>query len=151
MGSRQNAVKAFLDVVSCDDSTMLDRWIPDEDWVRQIRENGERDCSIANLNRGMSAQCCWQNNHVTLQGETIFYNKKNIQTTKTKAIASKPIRFYYVLSARTTAAVRMRLITMVATRNNNQLTCLMTMDQQDGSKGTTGGRKSCSTSSKSSN
>jgi hypothetical protein len=99
MGSRQNAVKAFLDVVSCDDSTMLDRWIPDEDWVRQIRENGERDCSIANLNRGMSAQCCWQNNHVTLQGETIFYNKKNIQTTKSKVIASKPIRFYYVLSA----------------------------------------------------
>ncbi len=86
-------------MLSCHDEILLDRWIPDEDWVRQIRENGERDCSIANFNRGMSAQCCWQNNRVTLQGETIFYNKKNIQTRKTKAIASKPIRFYYVLSA----------------------------------------------------
>jgi uncharacterized protein YpbB len=34
MGSRQAAVKAFLPV--CDDTTMLDRWIPDEDWARQI-------------------------------------------------------------------------------------------------------------------
>jgi hypothetical protein len=43
------AVQAFLSV--CDDTIMLDRWIPDEDWVRQIREIGEDDrCSMTNLN-----------------------------------------------------------------------------------------------------
>jgi hypothetical protein len=97
--SRQNAVKAFLDVVSChDDDIMLDRWIPDEDWVRTIRENGERDCSILNLNKGLSAQCFWQNNHATIQGTTIFYNKKTVRTYKSKT-TKKSISFYYVLSA----------------------------------------------------
>ena len=76
MGSRQKAVKAFLDVVY--DHTMLDRWIPDEDWVHQIRENGESDCSIANFNTGMSQQCMWQNNNAILGGSTIYYNKKNV-------------------------------------------------------------------------
>jgi hypothetical protein len=97
MGSRQEAVKAFLDAVSGDDSSMLDRWIPDEDWVRQIRDNGKNECTIVNLNTGMSKQCSWQNNHATLQGQTIYYNKKHIRTLKT-ATANKPIRFYYVLS-----------------------------------------------------
>jgi hypothetical protein len=41
MGSRQTAVKAFL--VSCHNKILLDQWIPDEDWVCQIRDNGERD------------------------------------------------------------------------------------------------------------
>jgi hypothetical protein len=77
MGSRQTAVKAFLDVVSCHD-ILLDQWIPDKDWVRQIRDNGERNCSIVNLNRGLSAQCMLQNNHAALHGVTIFYNKKNV-------------------------------------------------------------------------
>ena len=52
MGSRQAAVNAFL-AVCCD--TMLDKWIPDEDWIREIRESGENDCSVSNLNTGMSA------------------------------------------------------------------------------------------------
>jgi hypothetical protein len=101
MGSRQNAVKGFLDVVFCDD-TMLDRWIPDEDWVRQIQDNGEHDCSIINLNRGMTAQCMWQNNHASLQGARIFYNKKNVRTSKSKA-TNKVITFYYVMSANSPA------------------------------------------------
>jgi hypothetical protein len=33
----QTAVKAFLKMAVCDE-TMLDQWIPDEDWVCQIRE-----------------------------------------------------------------------------------------------------------------
>jgi hypothetical protein len=53
MGSRQMAVKAFLDAAVSDDM-MLDRWIPDEDWVRHIRENGETDCSIVNLNTSLA-------------------------------------------------------------------------------------------------
>jgi hypothetical protein len=54
-------VKAFLDAVC--DPTMMDRWIPDEDWVHQIPENGKNDCSIVNFNTGMSQQCLWQNNN----------------------------------------------------------------------------------------
>ena len=94
MSSRQNAVKAFLDLVSCDD--VLDRWIPDEDWVRQIRETGKHDCSIVDLNRGISAQCLWQNNHASIQGLcTIYYNKKSVQVSKSIA-TKKTISFYYV-------------------------------------------------------
>jgi hypothetical protein len=56
---------------------MLDRWIPDEDWARQIRESGEDDrCSITNLNIGLAKNCSWQNNHAILHGRTVFYNKK---------------------------------------------------------------------------
>jgi hypothetical protein len=88
MGSRKKAVKAFFDAVCCDD-TMLDRWIPDEDWVRQIRENGDNGCSTMNLNNGLSAQCMWQNNHATLQGETIFYNKKS-EPPRQKQQPTKP-------------------------------------------------------------
>jgi hypothetical protein len=46
----------------------------------------------------MSQQCDWQNNHAVLGGTTIYYNKKNVRTSKTKA-TSKPIRFYYIMSA----------------------------------------------------
>jgi hypothetical protein len=53
MGSRQMAVKAFLDAAVSDDM-MLDRWIPDKDWVRHIQENGETDYSIVNLNTGLT-------------------------------------------------------------------------------------------------
>jgi hypothetical protein len=98
MGSRQIAVKAFLDAAVSDDM-MLDRWIPDEDWVRQIRENGETDCFVVNLNTGLALQCVWQNNHATLQDRTVFYNKKKIRTSKTIARVNKNIRFYYVLGA----------------------------------------------------
>jgi hypothetical protein len=98
MGSRQKAVKAFLDAVSID-PTMMDRWIPDEDWVRQIRENGLSDCSVVNFNTGMSQQCLWQNDHAILKGRTIIlHNKKNVRTCKNKATI-KVIRFYYVMSA----------------------------------------------------
>jgi hypothetical protein len=65
MGSRQTVVDAFSAV--CDDS-MLDRWIPDKDWVRHIRDIGEIDCTITNLNMGMSRQCVWQNKQANLQG-----------------------------------------------------------------------------------
>ncbi len=95
MGSRQAAVKAFLLV--CDNTIILDQWIPDEDWVRQIRESGEDvHCSVTNLNAGLAKQCLWQNNHAILHGRTVFYNKKYVRTSKTKA---KPIRFYYVMGA----------------------------------------------------
>jgi hypothetical protein len=93
MGSRQIAVKAFLDAALSDDM-ILDQWIPDEDWVRQIQENGETGCSVVNLNTGLALQCVWQNNHATLQGLTVFYNKKKIQTSKTIARAN-----HYVLGA----------------------------------------------------
>ena len=74
---------------------MLKRWIPDEDWVRRIRDNGENDCTLVNFNMGMSTQCSWQNNHAILKGQTIFYNKKKIRLSK----INKSISFYYVLSS----------------------------------------------------
>jgi hypothetical protein len=96
MGSRQKAVEAFWAV--CNDS-MLDRLIPDEDWVWQIRDNGENECSLMNLNMGMSTQCAWINDRATLKGRTIFYNKKKIRIWNSKVTNTKHIRFYYVLSA----------------------------------------------------
>jgi hypothetical protein len=53
MGSLQKAVKSFLAVL---DNTMLDRWIPDEDWVRQIRESDENDCPFRNAQREYQTQ-----------------------------------------------------------------------------------------------
>jgi hypothetical protein len=96
MGSLQKAVKAFLAVL---DDTMLDRWIPDEDWVRQIRQTGENGCYVRNLNSALAKECVWQNNHAILQGQILFYKKKNIQIKKTEGTATTKIRFYYVLSA----------------------------------------------------
>jgi len=97
MGSCQKAVNSFLDLISADDGSMLDRWIPDEDWVRQMRLNYENDCTILQLNSGLTRHCIWQNNHAILEGKTIFFNKKKIQISQTKA-TKKNIRFYYVLS-----------------------------------------------------
>jgi hypothetical protein len=96
MGLTQTAVKAFLEAVRDDDDAMLDRWIPDEDWVRQIRNNSGRDCTVPNFNKGLSAVCIWQKNHAILEGTTIYFNTKKI---KTSAIKKSIIRFYYVLSA----------------------------------------------------
>jgi hypothetical protein len=96
MGSRQKAVVAFLAV--CNDS-MLDRWIPDKDWVRKIRDNGENKCSLTNLNMGMSTQCAWLKGRATLKGRTIFYNKKKIRISNSKVTNTKHIRFIYVLLA----------------------------------------------------
>jgi hypothetical protein len=64
--------------------------------VRQIRENGKNDCSVANLNMGMSKHCLWQNNQATQQGRTLFYNNRRIRISKAK-VTKKIIRFYYVL------------------------------------------------------
>jgi hypothetical protein len=98
MGSRQAAVKLFLSV--SDNTIMLDRWIPDEDWVRQIRESGEDErCSVTNLNTGLAKQCSWQNNHAIIHRRTLFYNKKYVRTSKTQATITKPIRLYYVMGA----------------------------------------------------
>jgi hypothetical protein len=97
MGSLQKAVKAFLAVL---DDKMLDRWIPDKDWVRQIRESGENYCSVRNLNSGLAKECAWQNNHAILQGRILFYNKKSIRIKKTEGTATKNIRLCYVLSPR---------------------------------------------------
>mgnify|MGYP002809603439 CR=1 FL=1 len=56
MGVYQKAVKAFLDL-TCDDA-MMDRWIPDEDWVRQIWDIGKDNrSSITNLNTGLAKKC----------------------------------------------------------------------------------------------
>jgi hypothetical protein len=97
MGStHRDAATAFLEAVS--DDAMLDRWIPDEDWVRQIRDNGLKDCTVRKFNTGMTKQCTWQNNCATLGGTTIFHNSKYIQTSKTEA-RKKEIRFYYGMSA----------------------------------------------------
>jgi hypothetical protein len=92
MGSRQKAVAAFFAV--CDDETMLDRWIPDEDWVRQIRDNGKIDCSVMNFNMEMSKHYMWQNNHSTQEGRMLFYNNRRIRISKTK-VTKKIVRFYY--------------------------------------------------------
>jgi hypothetical protein len=44
-------------------------------------------------------QCTWQNNSATLQGTTIFYNKKHVLISKTPQVRKKAISFYYVLGA----------------------------------------------------
>jgi hypothetical protein len=95
MGSRQKAVIAFLPV--CADP-MLDQWIPDDDLDRQICYNGDCDCTVLNLNMGMSKQRLWQNNCAILQGMTILYNKKHPLISKTK-VTKQAISFYYVLGA----------------------------------------------------
>jgi hypothetical protein len=77
---------------------MLDQWIPNKDWVRQICYTGDCDCTVLNLNMGMSKQCLWQNNCAILQGMTILYNKKHLLILKTK-VTKKAISFYYVLGA----------------------------------------------------
>jgi hypothetical protein len=60
---------------------ILSRWIPDEDWVRQIRESGEDGrCSITNLNVGLAKNCSWQNNHAILHGRTVFTTRSKRQT-----------------------------------------------------------------------
>jgi hypothetical protein len=42
----------------------------------------------------------WQDNHAILHGPTtVFYNKKYVLTSKTKATTAAPIRFYYVMGA----------------------------------------------------
>jgi hypothetical protein len=51
------------------------------------------------LKTGLAKQCTWQNNHAILHGHTVFYNKKYVRTSKTKATMTKPIRFYYVMGA----------------------------------------------------
>jgi hypothetical protein len=51
------------------------------------------------LNSALAKECIWQNNHAILQGQILFYNKKNIQIKKTEGTAKKTIRFYYVLSS----------------------------------------------------
>jgi hypothetical protein len=94
-GLEAESRKEFLAVY---DDTMLDRWIPDEDWIHQIQDNGNSDCSISNLNMGMSRQCLWQNNCATLQGIATLHNKKHVQISKDKTKV-KAILFYYALSA----------------------------------------------------
>jgi hypothetical protein len=96
MGSLQKAVKALLAVF---DDRMLDGWITNEHWVRQIRENSENDNSIRSLNSALAKVCVWQDNHAILQGQMVFYNKKKIRIWKTKGTATNKIRFYYILSA----------------------------------------------------
>jgi hypothetical protein len=96
MGSRQKSMKAFL--AACDDM-IHDQWIPNEDWVHQIRDTGNDDCTNNNLNHDLSQQCLWQNDHAILEGTTIVYNKKQVRTSKTKATTYKNIRFYYVSTA----------------------------------------------------
>jgi hypothetical protein len=88
MGFLQKAVKVFLAIL---DDTMLDQWIPDEDWVRQIQESGKNDCSISNLNSALAKECVWQNNHAILQGRILFYNKKNIRIKKTEGTATEKL------------------------------------------------------------
>jgi hypothetical protein len=92
MGSLQKAVKAFLAVF---DDMVLDRWIPDKDWVCQIGEDGKNDCSIKSLNSALAKECVWQNNHAILQGQMLFYSK-NIQIKKTKETATKTILICFV-------------------------------------------------------
>ena len=66
--AHQKAMKEFLDLTY--DDAMMDRWIPDEDWVQQMRLNRESDCSIMNLNKGLEKQCVFENNNAILQGTT---------------------------------------------------------------------------------
>jgi hypothetical protein len=48
----------------------------------------------------LAKECVWQNNHAILQGQILFYNKKNIRMkTAEEGTATTKIRFYYVLSA----------------------------------------------------
>jgi hypothetical protein len=68
---------------------MLNKWIPDKVWVRPIQDNGDMDCSISNLNMGMSRQCLWQNSLATLQGMTIFYSKKNVSEYQRTKLETK--------------------------------------------------------------
>jgi hypothetical protein len=94
MGSLQKVVKAFL---SAFNDTILDRWIPDKDWVCQIQENGKINCSIRNLTlhwqKSVSGKTI-----MLFYRQTIFYNEKNIQISTAQGTAKKKF-LYYDLSA----------------------------------------------------
>ena len=93
MGPRQNAADAFM-VASCDVG-LHDRWIPDEDWVRFIRDSLEKDCSLHDMNMGLSSKLTFGNNRATVNERTVvLHNNKKVQTGK--GGQKRNVHFYYV-------------------------------------------------------
>jgi hypothetical protein len=94
MGPRQNAADAFI-VASCDVG-LHDRWIPDEDWVRVIRDTLEnKDCTLHDMNMGLSSKLTFENNRATVNERTVvLHNNKKVQTGK--GGQKRNVHFYYV-------------------------------------------------------
>jgi hypothetical protein len=99
--SRLQCYAAF--VKATNDIGMQDKWIPDDDWVRHIRnEDGLKDCKVSHMNRSISSKCLFTNNRYVSpeNNKTILWNKQRIVPKKSTAIKTL-IHFYYLVSSAT--------------------------------------------------
>jgi hypothetical protein len=79
---------------------MLDRWIPDEDWVRSFRNKpGFGKVTPGELNRAIFKTVDFVNDKFVdpTSGRTMFNNSRKVVTNATEK-TKKKIYFYYVLS-----------------------------------------------------
>jgi hypothetical protein len=86
--SRFQCYAAF--VKATNDIGMQDKWIPDDNRARHIRnEDGLKDCKVShNMNRSISSKCLFTNNRYISQenNKTILWNKQRIVPKKSTAI-----------------------------------------------------------------
>jgi hypothetical protein len=93
MGPRQNAADAFI-VASCDGG-LHDQWIPDEDWICVIRDSLEKDCTLHDMNMGLSSKLTFLNNRAIVNERTVvLHNNKKVETGK--GGQKRNVHFYYV-------------------------------------------------------
>jgi hypothetical protein len=77
---------------------LLDRWIPDADWVQSFRnKSGYSRVTPGELNLSIS-QTVDNKYKDPITGWTIFNNKRRKVITNTKNKTKKKICFYYVVS-----------------------------------------------------
>jgi hypothetical protein len=96
MRERQEAAKRFVHGMKRD-STMQDRWVVDEEWVRHLRDGG--DIGVHDMNMGLSKLCSWSNDRYVLEEYTLLHIKKSIRWQKKDPSQKKDIHFYYALSS----------------------------------------------------
>jgi hypothetical protein len=90
---------AFLNMTN--DSDMNGRWLPDEDWVRRLRNQPEY-CKVSpgDLNGAISRTFDFIHNKYQdpKSGQTIYHNKRRI-VISAKEKKARNIMFYYALSS----------------------------------------------------
>jgi hypothetical protein len=106
--SRLQCCAAF--VKATNDISMEDKWIPDDDWVRNIHnKDGLKDCKVSHMNRSISSKRLFTNNQYISpeNNKTILWNKQRIVPKKSTAIKIL-IHFYYVVSSATSSIPTIR-------------------------------------------
>jgi hypothetical protein len=99
MLTRTELAAAFLNTTN--DSDMKDRWLPDEDWVRRLRNQPEY-CKVSpgDLNGAISRTFDFIHNKYQdpKSDQTIYHNKRRI-VINAKDNKARNISFYYALSS----------------------------------------------------